>query len=83
MSIPLQEPPTTSIQIATAAPRPIRRGVFMAFFLVVATMAAVIAGLTTALLKGQGMEVLTASGATFCSAFGLSVTSYLFLEKNS
>jgi hypothetical protein len=49
-------------------------------FVVGALMAATIAGLTTTLLRGTGMQIVTASAVTFATVFGMAMTAYQFVK---
>jgi hypothetical protein len=60
-----------------------RRRIFLVFFAVLSTMAAVIAGMTAFILKASGMEIVTTAAATFVGALTLSMTGYLFLDYRS
>ncbi|GLW29337.1 hypothetical protein Areg01_22770 [Actinoplanes regularis] len=50
-------------------------------FLIDALMAATIAGLTTALLDGTGIQIASAAAVTFTTVLGMAMTAYQFVKR--
>jgi FtsH-binding integral membrane protein len=66
---------------AHGAEPPHKRTVFFAFFLIVAIMTAVIAGLLAAMLHSTGMDIAKTVAITFATTLGLAMTAYHFLDR--
>ncbi len=61
----------------------IRRLVSFVVFLIDAVLAAIIAGLTTALLHGTGIQIVSAAAVTFTTVLGMAMTAYQFVKRPS
>lgn len=57
-----------------------QRTICFTAFVVGAAMASVIAGLTTTVLRGTGMQIVSAAAVTFISVLGIAMTAYQFVN---